>query len=262
MKIRKRDDVLLGRSVDFLETVKQSSSPGKVLFQTVEDEAKRRGLTLDEAAHRCGVMRVYLEKLSIGGVEFASVQPATWLPFSSFLSIDPATFLIAAGRVGKSELISREASPRVLESASDGEHRWYQTEPGLRLISLVDCWSGDIQACSSGHEAEFVAPGASRAIDASLWKQLSDGVGNVSGGTLLRWLALQGLKVGASFDDLARIVGMSVRELSELFHGRRDPRGLSRSTLQKAASLLGVSPAGAMCAAGQFGNLHEQQVAQ
>lgn len=262
MSKKTRDDIVLERSTAFLETLKQSTSPGKVLVQTVATEAKQRELSFDEAAHRCGVMRVYLERLSNGRVDFSAVQPATWLPFGSFLSIEPATFLIAAGRLEKSDLTNLKSSLDVLLCAREGERRWHETEPGLRLISLVDCWSGGIQAPASVDEGRHISPSSTKEVDVSLWKQLSDGVGNVPGRTLLRWLAWQGLKLGISFEELARFIGMSARELAELFHGRRDPRGLPRWTIQQAATLIGISPAGVMCAAGMLGNLHEAQVAQ
>ncbi|TVT50494.1 MAG: helix-turn-helix transcriptional regulator [Denitromonas halophila] len=256
------DDIVFGRSTAFLESIKQSTSPGKVLVQTVAGEAKLRGVSFVEAAHRCGVMRVYLEKLSDGRVDFSAVQPATWLPFARFLSIDPAAFLIATGRLEKSDLAHRNESSFVLECARDAERRWLKNPSGYRLSSLIDSWSSKVQASARNDAGKPIRSSARKCRDASLWKQLKEDVCSASGGTLLRWLAFQGLELGTSFEDLARFIGMSARQLSELFHGRRDPRSLPRSTIQQAASLIGVSPAGVMCAAGLFGNLHETEVAQ
>ncbi|WP_230971291.1 helix-turn-helix domain-containing protein [Nitrogeniibacter aestuarii] len=252
-------DAVLSRSNDFLASLREGASLGHVLMEAVSVEAARQGLSLEEAAHRCGVMNAYFKKLARDQVDVVSVHPATWLPFAAFLSIEPSVLLIAAGRLGRGDLDPQSLSDNALKAAQQAEARWCVTPQGVRSAKLVSSWGRKLEAPCPAPLVDADVSALNR--DASLWKQFLGRVGKVPGGTLLRWYAQQGLARGWSVEVMARAIDLSPGHLAALYHGRHDPRGLCHTTLSRTAQVLGISALATMCAAGQLGAAHEMGVA-
>jgi transcriptional regulator with XRE-family HTH domain len=252
-------DAVLSRSNDFLASLREGASLGQVLMEAVSVEAARQGLSLEEAAHRCGVMNAYLGKLATNQVDVVSVHPATWLPFAAFLSIEPSVLLIAAGRLSRGDLDPDSISDNALQAAQHAEARWCLTPQGVRSAKLVSTWGRKLHAPGSAPLVDADVSALNR--DASLWKQLLGRVGKVPGGTLLKWYAQLGMARGWPLEVMARAIDVSASQLAALYHGRHDPVGLRHTTLRRSAQLMGISALAAMCAAGQLGATHEMGVA-
>lgn len=253
------DDVVLSRSSDFLALLRKGASLGQGLMEAVSAEAGRQGLSLEEAAHRCGVMNAYLKKLARDQVDVGSVHPATWLPFAAFLSIEPAALLIAAGRLGRGDLDPQAGNDSALGTAQQAEARWCLTPQGVRSAKLVSAWGRKLEVPCSAPLVD--AEDSALNHDASFWKRCIGRVGKAPGGSLLKWYAQLGLARGWPVEVMARAIELSASQLAALYHGRHDPVGLCHTTLSRSAQVLGISALAAMCAAGQLGAAHEMGVA-